>query len=90
MRKFFQIVFFILIDLSNCLLAQQPTITSTPALNAVNNVLLGSGITTSNIIFNGMPQQLGYFTHGASFGIDTGIVLSTGNVVDITGSVAST
>jgi len=70
--------------------AQPPTITTVNANNAVNNVLLGNGIQTSNIIFHGVAQQLGYFTHGNSFGIDTGIVISTGNVGDIPGAVGVT
>ena len=63
------------------------TNTQTPA-QLVQNVLLGSGITVSNIKFNGsaanasvLRDQVGHFTNGATtnIGIDTGSLLATGN-----------
>ena len=60
--------------------------TQTPA-QLVQNVLLGSGITVSNITFNGtaanantIRDQVGHFTNGVTtnIGIDSGIILSTG------------
>uniref|UniRef100_UPI003750BB1B choice-of-anchor L domain-containing protein n=1 Tax=Flavobacterium sp. TaxID=239 RepID=UPI003750BB1B len=60
--------------------------TQTPA-QLVQNVLLGSGITVSNVKFNGsaanallIRDQVGHFTNGVStnLGIDSGIILATG------------
>tara|TARA_B100000809_G_C15137944_1_gene531534 strand:+ start:177 stop:2561 length:2385 start_codon:yes stop_codon:yes gene_type:complete len=54
----------------------------------VNNVLLGQNVTASNITFNGDPSQIGFFSNGLAgatnpLGIDSGIVISSGNVSDI-------
>jgi gliding motility-associated-like protein len=47
----------------------------------VQNVLLGSGVTVSNIIYNGSPGAIGEFTAaGTNLGITNGIVLTTGTV----------
>jgi hypothetical protein len=70
--------------------AQQPIITQINGTNAVNNVLVGSGIQTSNINFSGISTQLGLFTNGAAIGIDTGIVLTTGVFGSIAGNVQTT
>jgi gliding motility-associated-like protein len=60
------------------------TIDQTPA-QLVQDVLLGTGVTVSNITFNGVaspatPQQgTGAFTsNGSNLGLDAGIILSTG------------
>ncbi|MES2627582.1 MAG: choice-of-anchor L domain-containing protein [Bacteroidota bacterium] len=50
----------------------------------INSVLLGEGVTATNITFTGQKAQIGYFTSGASsVGIDKGVVLSTGKVSDL-------
>jgi gliding motility-associated-like protein len=85
--KFIPLLFILF---STSLLAQQPTITQINGTSAVNNVLVGNGIQTSNITFNGIPTQLGYFTHGNAIGIDTGIVLTTGVFGSIPGNVQTT
>ncbi|NND95043.1 MAG: T9SS type B sorting domain-containing protein [Flavobacteriales bacterium] len=59
----------------------------------VQNVLLGSGVTATNITFNGQPadqinMQCGYFqSNGSYMEVESGVVLSTGGVVgeDFTG-----
>lgn len=60
--------------------------TMTPA-QLVQNVLLGGGVTASNITFNGVAsapvnEQAGSFTApaGANLGLDAGLILSTGRV----------
>lgn len=57
-----------------------------PAVSLVNNVLLGTGVTASNIVFTPSAfstSQLGYFNgSNSNIGLDSGIVLSTGNVHD--------
>lgn len=70
----------------------QLTVTNTAPYNTpnylVNNVLLGQGVSASNITFTGDANQIGYFSNGLAgatnpLGIDAGIVLSSGNVNDI-------
>lgn len=47
----------------------------------VQDVLLGSGVTVSNITYNGSPISIGYFTaNGTNLGIAEGIVMTTGTV----------
>jgi len=58
----------------------------------VQNILIGQGVVVSNITFTGDVQSIGSFTTGATatnLGIDSGIVLSTGNVIDMAGSALS-
>lgn len=63
----------------------------TPAA-LVNDILVGQGITVSNLLFNGSPantvnDQIGAFDGSDSnIGMLDGIVLSTGRVVGVTGS----
>ena len=52
-------------------------------LALVQNVLLGPGVTVSNILYNGSPAALGSFqATNTVLGIDEGIVLTTGTVID--------
>jgi gliding motility-associated-like protein len=57
-----------------------------PATSLVNNVLLGTGVTASNIVFTpgaNSNTQIGYFNgSNSNIGLDSGIVLSSGNVLD--------
>lgn len=47
----------------------------------VQNVLLGSGVTVSNITFNGSPVSIGNFVANVNnFGLSEGIVMTTGTV----------
>lgn len=61
-------------------------VTPDPATSLVNNVLLGTGVTASNIVFTPAANsslQLGYFNgSNSNLGLDSGIVLSSGNVLD--------
>ncbi|MFH0864987.1 MAG: choice-of-anchor L domain-containing protein [Bacteroidota bacterium] len=56
----------------------------TPA-QLVQNVLVGGGVTVSNITMTGLPAMYGSFTNGATtnLGFDAGVILCTGNVTDI-------
>ncbi|NNC83877.1 MAG: PKD domain-containing protein [Flavobacteriales bacterium] len=55
----------------------------------VQNVLLGSGVTATNITFNGQPAdeinlQCGYFqSNGSYMEVESGLVLSTGHVYGV-------
>ena len=52
----------------------------------LNNVLLGGGIVVSNPSFIGDPDQIGFFNGiNSNVGIDSGIILSTGDIYDIVG-----
>jgi len=54
--------------------------------NAVQNVLLGNGVTVSNITFNGAPIALGTFTaNGTNLGLNSGVILTTGTVLNNSG-----
>lgn len=58
--------------------ADQPPYT---AQNLISNVFLGEGVRVTSIVYNGVPEAVGYFTNGAStIGIDRGIVITTGLV----------
>jgi hypothetical protein len=69
----------------------QITVTNTAPFNSptylVNNILLGNGVSASNVTFAGQSAQLGFFYNGVNgapnLGLDSGIVISTGNVNDI-------
>lgn len=88
MKKFVSLVFLALSAIiSN---AQMNVINTTPYNSAsyiVNNILLGQGVAASNITFSGNANQLGFFKKGnlgsPALGIDSGIVISSGNVNDI-------
>jgi len=50
----------------------------------VDNVLLGGGVTTSNIVYQGDSVQIGWFNAvNANLGIDSGIVMCTGNIYEL-------
>jgi len=55
----------------------------------VQNVLIGSGVTVSNINYSGnIPNSIGRFSTGnnpTNLGLSSGIILSTGNVLDAPG-----
>ena len=67
----------------------------TPA-ELVNNILVGQGVTVSNLTFNGAPantlnDQFGAFNGAASnIGLSDGVVLGTGRVVGVSGSNQNT
>lgn len=66
--------------------SQLITSTGTSPLGLVQNVLLGPGVTVSNIMYNGSPSSIGSFTAtGTNLGINQGIVMTTGTVLN-TGS----
>ncbi len=52
----------------------------------VQNVLVGSGVTISNVTFSGDATQIGDFNSAnANVGLTTGVVLASGNVVNSIG-----
>ncbi|HEY1038871.1 MAG TPA: choice-of-anchor L domain-containing protein [Bacteroidia bacterium] len=61
----------------------QLTTTSSTAANLVQNVLLGAGITATNITYTGDPDAISSFTFapGASLGFPNGVLMTTGNAL---------
>ena len=52
----------------------------------LDNILLGGGIVVSNASFIGDPDQIGFFDGiNSNVGIDSGIVLSTGDIYTVVG-----
>lgn len=49
-------------------------------------ILTGSGATITNVTITGSDLAVGSFAAGASLGLDTGVVLSTGNIADAKGA----
>ena len=79
-RKLLFIIFFSAIGNIH---SQLVTGTSMSPLALVQNVLLGQGVTVSNIFYSGSPAALGSFqASNTTLGIDEGIVLTTGTVID--------
>ena len=64
----------------------QISILNTPPNNnpnhLINNVLVGGGVSISNVSFTGSNQQIGAFSSGNSIGMDSGIVMSSGHALD--------
>ena len=48
----------------------------------IQNILIGSGVSVSNVSFSGNTIQIGYFSSGASIGMNSGIVMSSGRALD--------
>jgi gliding motility-associated-like protein len=73
----------------NAQLSVSTTAYTTPsaAQSLVNNILLGAGVTASNITFTpagGESVQLGFFNGvNSNIGLDSGIVMSTGHVANL-------
>ncbi len=74
-----------------CLLANnhaQITISNINPYNSsnhlINNVLLGGGVSANNVTYQGDPIQVGFINAiNSNLGIDSGIVLSTGDIIDL-------
>lgn len=46
----------------------------------INDVFAGGNVTVSNVQSYGADRQIGFFSNGSGFGIDSGLVLSTGDI----------
>ena len=66
--------------------AQLTTSTSMTPTQLVQNVLLGSGVTASNITYNGVPLAIGSFNGSASnIGVPAGVIMSCGDIANAVG-----
>ncbi len=93
MKKLFFLIALFLIAGVNLSLAQL-NITNAPPYNTANyliqNVFADNSVNITNVQVYGAPQQYGYFNNGAAgVGIDSGIVLGTWQLSDITTSTTA-
>lgn len=93
MRIRLYILLLAIICSSNIVVGQMTINTTQTPQQLVQNVLLGSGITVSNVNFSGSltanpGRQIGSFnvTGTGNLGINSGILMSTGKVTDIPGA----
>ena len=70
-----------LVCIAGLLPAQIDVIMDTPQ-NLIENVLVGQGVTVSNVTSVGNPEQFGRFANGetTNLGINSGVVMTTGDV----------
>ncbi len=85
------ILLFLILNI-NIVKGQLIVNTGQSAANLVQNVLVGNGVTVSNVTFNGSANALGEFSNGNStnLGITNGIILSTGYANEAAGQVSFT
>ena len=70
--------------------AQLNVSTAMTPTQLVENVLLGGGVTASNVTYTGVTMSRGSFTTGTSnLGLNAGVILSTGDVMTIPGPGSS-
>lgn len=71
---------FIVLLFPLAVFSQLTTTSMTPG-QLVQGVLLGPGVTVSNISYSGVPSAIGYFNGtGSNVGISEGIVMTTGTI----------
>ena len=84
MKKISRIILILSLLLSIDTKAQMVIDNTQNAIDLVNNVLLGNGVSASNIIYSGSAGQIGYFDGvNSNIGLNSGIVMSSGNVSQI-------
>jgi len=55
--------------------------TGNSATNLIQNVLVGNGVTVTNVTYQGSPQAIGSFTaNGTNLGMASGIIITTGTI----------
>ncbi len=88
MKKFVLVILsFILVIAANAQITVSNAAPYNSANYLVNNILLGNGVTASNVTYAGQSAQIGFFAGGLNgvpaLGLDSGVVLSSGDVNDI-------
>ena len=81
---FLVLFFYSQIGFSQLMISQNGTVAQW-----IQTVLIGQGVTVSNITYTGSASSIGLFATGntpGNLGIASGIVLSTGNVTDMPGN----
>ncbi len=77
---FLGFVFPVLLLTVPSLKAQLITSTALTPTQLVQNVLLGGGVTATNIVYNGIPLAIGKFSGTSNIGLTSGVILATGDV----------
>ena len=78
-----RLLFVIILIFSHGAFGQLTTSTAQGPAALVQNVLLGNGVTVSNINYTGAPSAIGSFTaNGTNLGLTNGIIMTTGTVVN--------
>jgi gliding motility-associated-like protein len=82
----YRLIAGILLIISPLHLFSQLSVSQQNAQALVQNVLVGSGVTVSNISFTGDPRMLGSFNgSNSNIGLQSGIIMSTGRIFDAIG-----
>jgi gliding motility-associated-like protein len=85
MRKLYLLFSFLLLLFAKANAQLIVTNTQTPQ-QLVQNILLGNGVTATNITFTGNGAQIGFFKSiNTNLGIDSGVVITSGDVTTIPG-----
>ena len=93
MKKKFIVIYFLFLSFK--ILSQNLVVTPQTATYLINNVLLGNGLTATNITSKGGANQIGTFSGGFSlspgipFLLDQGIILTSGSITDLPGNNTS-
>lgn len=87
MKKKLHLLFISVLLVLNSAYGQLTINKNQSVTNLVKNVLIGSGVTVSNVTFSGSPDAFGKFTNGSvtSMGLNSGLIMSTGDVSDAPG-----
>ena len=89
-----KLIFFLAFLLYSLMAKSQILLDNNPPFNTatylVDNVLLGGGIVGSSHSFIGDPNQIGFFNGvNSNLAIDSGVVLSSGNILELIGPNSS-
>ena len=77
---FLGFVFPALLLIAPSVKAQLITSTTLTPTQLVQTVLLGGGVTATNIVYNGIPLAIGKFSGTSNIGLASGVILATGDV----------
>ena len=86
--RLYQNLLFTIVALAMCVSVQaQLAVDATVnATEAVEDILLGGGVTVSNITYSGPTNQIGSFEcTGCNLGLPSGIIMASGNVTEAIG-----
>ena len=84
MKKMLQFILIFFVLLSIDAKAQMVIDNTQTPTDLVNNVLLGNGVTATNITYTGSSGQIGYFEGtNSNIGLNSGVVMSSGNIFEI-------
>ncbi|MES2591277.1 MAG: choice-of-anchor L domain-containing protein [Bacteroidota bacterium] len=77
---FFGLILFVLLLTPYSIKAQLTTSTALTPTQLVQTVLLGSGVTATNITYNGAPLSIGEFSGTSNLGLTGGVIMASGDV----------